>query len=284
MICYVNGDFVTDTEAKVSIFDRGFLFADGVYEVSLVLGGQLVDNRGHLARLARSLQKLGIVVPLTADEIVGVQKALIDKNQLVDGSIYLQVTRGSGGRRDFLLNDDTVQPTVVLVPGLENIRDNAKSLRGISVMSLPEIRWAHRDIKSIGLLGAVMAKQAAQENGFDDAWFVENGLVTEASAANASIIKGKTIITKAPNQQILNGITRQSIARLADEYGYAFVERDFSIAEAQQADEAFVSSATKLIVGVVKIDNSIIADGQPGAMTKRLRELYIESALANRLP
>lgn len=283
MICYINGEFVADTDATISIFDRGFLFADGVYEVSLVLGGKLVDNRGHLARLQRSADKLNIPMPLSSDEILTLQKQLIEKNNLVDGSIYLQITRGSDGHRDFLFSD-SIQPSLILVPTHESIDPHPKADSGIRVMSLPEIRWAHRDIKSVGLLGAVMAKQTAKANGFDDAWFIENGFVTEASAANASIIKDRTIITKAPNQQILNGITRQSIQRLAAESGYAFEERDFTLAEAQAADEAFVSSAIRLIVGVVAIDDVTIGDGKPGAMTQRLRELYLAAALDNRLP
>lgn len=283
MICYINGEYVAASDAKISIFDRGFLFSDGVYEVSLVLGGQLVDNRGHLARLSRSLQKLGIAEPLSSEAIVDIQQQLIDKNQLIDGSIYLQVTRGSDGYRDFSFSD-TIQPTVVLIPKEENIHDNPKAETGIRVQSVPEIRWAHRDIKAISLLAAVMAKQTAITNGFDDVWFIEDSYITEASAANASIIKDGKIITKAPNQQILNGITRQSVLRLADETGYEFEERDFTLAEAHDADEAFVSSATQLIVGVIAIDDVTIGDGKPGVMTRRLRELYLEYAQANRLP
>lgn len=283
MICYINGEYVAASDAKISIFDRGFLFSDGVYEVSLVLGGQLVDNRGHLARLSRSLQKLGIAEPLSSEAIVDIQQQLIDKNQLIDGSIYLQVTRGSDGYRDFSFSD-TIQPTVVFIPKVENIHDNPKAETGIRVQSVPEIRWAHRDIKAISLLAAVMAKQTAVTNGFDDVWFIEDGYITEASAANASIIKDGKIITKAPNQQILNGITRQSVLRLADETGYEFEERDFTLAEAHDADEAFVSSATQLIVGVITIDDVTIGDGKPGAMTRRLRELYLEYAQASRLP
>lgn len=283
MICYVNGEYVADTEAKISIFDRGFLFADGVYEVALVLNGQLIDNHGHLARLMQSLAKLGIPAPLTTDKITAIQQQLIEKNQLREGGIYLQITRGSEGKRDFLCHANT-QPTVVLIPQTDHIQKNPKAERGISVMSLPDIRWAHRDIKSVGLLGAVMAKKTAIANGFDDAWFVEDGFVTEASAANAFIIKNNTIISKQPNTQILDGITRRSIARLATDNGYHFETRSFTLAEAKQAEEAFVTSATQLVIGVVKINETVIGNGKPGMITRRLRELYIESALGNRLP
>ncbi len=283
MICYVNGEYLADTDAKISIFDRGFLFADGVYEVSLVLDGHLVDNRGHLMRLLRSLDKLGMRAPLSIDDMLGIQKKLIEKNQLVEGSIYLQITRGNAGKRDFRYSAN-LEPTVVFVPQAEKICDNPKVQSGIRVMSVPEIRWAHRDIKAVGLLGAVMAKQTAAVNGFDDAWFVEDGYVTEGSSSNACIIKDKSIITKAANTQILNGITRQSMLRLAAECDYQVIERDFSITEAQQADEAFITSATQLVLGVVKIDDVVIGDGRPGTMSLRLRELYIQSAKANRLP
>lgn len=283
MICYVNGAFVLGEDARISVFDRGFLFSDAVYEVSLVLSGKLVDNRGHLQRLSRSLAKLGIAEPLTHDAIVAIQQQLIEKNQLQDASIYLQISRGSDSKRDFLYAD-SLSPTVVLIPQVIDVKGNPAAINGISVMSLPEIRWAHRDIKTVSLLGAVMAKSTAKANGFDDAWFIEDGVVTEASSSNACIIKDNAIITKAPNHQILNGITRQSVARLSQTQGLAFIERDFTLEEAKHADEAFVSSATQLVVGVVKIDDTVIGQGQPGVFTKKLRQLYIETALANRLP
>lgn len=282
-ICYLNGEYISTEKAQVSVFDRGFLFSDGVYEVSLVLDGKLIDNRGHLARLERSLEKIGIPQTLSSDDIIAIQQQLIEKNQMQHGGLYLQITRGSDGDRDFLPSAN-MQPTVLIIPQIKDLIDIPQAKTGISVMTVPEIRWAKRDIKTVGLLGAVLAKQAAKDNGFDDAWFVENHFVTEGSANNAFYIKGNELVTKAPNHQILNGITRQSIMRLADAFKLTVVERDFTVAEAQAADEVFVTSATMLVVPVVKIDEVNIGDGKPGEKSLAIREFYIEQARANALP
>lgn len=282
-ICFLNGEFVNEDNANISIFDRGLLFSDGVYEISAVMNGKLVDNVGHLTRLERSLQKIGINSPYSREEIIELQQQIIEKNQMQHGGIYVQVTRGNDGDRDFLPNPDT-KPTFMLIPQPKNLFDNPLAERGIRVMTLPEIRWAKRDIKSIGLLGAVLAKQTAHDNGYDDAWFVEDGLVTEGSANNAYIIKDKVLITKAPSEQILNGITRQSIQRFVEQSDLSFVERDFTVEEALAADEAFVSSATMLIVPVINIDGKPIGDGKPGNITRKLRETYIEMAVSGQCP
>ncbi|MGY0399012.1 MAG: D-amino-acid transaminase [Ostreibacterium sp.] len=282
-ICFLNGEFIREDQATVSVFDRGFLFSDGVYEVSLVLNGQLVDNLGHLARLSRSLEKIGIKIPYTSKEIIKLQKQLIAKNNLQNGGLYLQVTRGNDGDRDFMPATNT-QPTFLLIPQHNDIINNPLATCGAKIMSFPEIRWAKRDIKSVGLLAAVLAKKSAKEQGFDDAWFVENGYVTEGSSNNAYIIKNKKIITKKANEQILNGITRQSLFHLADEQNLTILEREFTIEEAQQADESFISSATMLIAPVINIDGIEIADGKPGKFTTLLRKTYIETALNNLLP
>lgn len=280
-ICYVNGRFVEEDKANISIFDRGFLFSDGVYEVSLVVGGQLIDNAGHLARLSRSLAKLGIAQPLSNDEISKLQYQLITKNQLHNGGLYLQVTRGNDGDRNFLPNAST-KPSLVIFPQHHNVLENPLSERGLRVISVPEIRWAKRDIKATSLLGAVLAKQAAQTSHCDDAWFVEDGFVTEGSSNNAYFIKDKHIVTKAANAQILDGITRRAVFNIAEEHQLTLVERDFTISEAQAADEAFVSSAVLLIAPVVEIDGVTIGDGQPGPLVTKLRQIYIEMALSGK--
>ncbi len=282
-ICFLNGQFVPEDEAKISVFDRGFLFSDSVYEVSAVFNGRLVDNRGHLNRLQNSLSEIGIASPYSNEEIIELQKQLIEKNQLENGSVYLQVTRGEESARDFLPNPST-PPTVVMIPQHKDLTVNPLAERGARVITVPDIRWAKRHIKATGLLGAVLAKQAATAAGCDDAWFVEDGYVTEGSANNAFFIKGNTLVTKAPSSQILNGITRQSVIRIVEDYDLVLEERDFTVAEAQAADEAFASSATMLIVPVVAIDDSIIGDGKPGAMAQKIRQTYIDMALANLLP
>ncbi len=282
-ICYLNGQFVPENEASISIFDRGFLFSDGVYEVSAVMNGQLVDNRGHLARLSRSLEKLGIPAPYTTEEIIALQQQLIEKNNMQDGGIYLQVTRGCDTDRDFLPTKP-LTPTFLLLPQPKDLRINPLAEHGATVMSAPEIRWAKRDIKAIGLLGAVLAKQAAKNAGFDDAWFVEDGFVTEGSSSNAFFIKDKTLVTTPASEHILSGITRQSLMRFADETGLQIQERNFTIAEAQAADEAFMSAATLFVAPVIQIDDKVIGDGKPGKYSQTLREIYIETAMANRLP
>lgn len=281
-ICYLNGEFVTEDKATISVFDRGFLFSDSVYEVSLVLNGKLVDNRGHLARLTRSLNKLDIPAPYSSEEIIALQQQIIEKNQLVNGSIYLQVTRGNDGDRDFLASAQ-IKPSFMLIPQFNDFTQSPQAEKGISVMSFPEIRWAKRDIKTTGLLGAVLAKKSATEKGYDDAWFVEDGYVTEGTSNNAYIIKGKEIITKPTDGAILAGITRQSVTQLAHEHGLTLVERAFTIEEAQQADEAFITSAGALVTPVIAIDDVPVADGKPGALSLQLRQYYIDAALGNLL-
>lgn len=282
-ICYINGQFVSEDNATLSVFDRGFLFSDGVYEISAVFNGKLVDNVGHLARLQRSLEKVGIASPYSHEEIIALQQQIIEKNHMQHGGIYLQITRGNDGDRDFLPNPKT-KPSFVMIPQPKDIFDNPLAERGIRVMTLPDIRWAKRDIKSIGLLGAVLAKQTAHDNGYDDAWFVENSFVTEGSASNAYIVKGNELMTKAPGEQILNGITRQSIQRMCESGEFRFVERDFTVAEALEADEAFVSSATMLVVPVINIDGHAIGDGKPGKISRQVRQNYIELALSGQCP
>ncbi len=278
-IVYVNGEFLPEESATVSIFDRGFLFADGVYEVSPVLKGQMFDNDGHLVRLQRSLSELRISLPMPVDEIVAIQNELIARNRLQEGMIYLQVTRGAADR-DFAFPKDT-KPSIVLFTQTLSILDSPKAKKGLSVVTVPDIRWSRRDIKTVGLLAQSLAKQAALDEGADDAWMVQEGFVTEGSSNNAFIVTqdGK-IITRNLSNDILHGITRKAVLALVEREGLLLEERAFTPEEAYEAAEAFSTSATGFVMPVVKIDGRILHNGAPGPVAVRLRSLYIEAAMA----
>ncbi len=278
-IVYVNGDYLPEEEAKISIFDRGFLFADGVYEVSTVLRGKLVDNARHLQRLHRSLNELQMPSPATDAELETIQYQLITRNQLTEGLIYLQVTRGAADR-DFIYPANPTPSLVMFSQALEII-DRAQAETGISVITTPDIRWGRRDIKTVGLLAASMAKMIAKAAGADDAWMVdEDGRITEGSSNNAYILThDDTLVTRQTGTEILPGITRKAVLKLAHEARIKVEERPFSVTEAHQAVEAFVTSATSFVMPVIRIDGQTLGDGAPGPMTRRLRELYINIAL-----
>ena len=276
---YVNGDYLPEDQASVSIFDRGFLMADGVYEVVSVLNGRLLDFNGHLSRLSRSLDALDIANPMNDADYLRVHRELIRLNDIDDGLVYMQVTRGNPGDRDFAYPPADTTPTVVMFtqskPGLA---DQPAARTGWSVISLPDLRWGRRDIKTVQLLYPSMAKMAAKAQGCDDAWLVEDGKVTEGGSNNAYIVKDGVIITRALSHDILHGITRAAILRLADEAQVSIEERGFTIAEAQQADEAFVTSASAFVMPVVQIDGARLGSGRPGPLTQRLREIYVDEA------
>ncbi len=276
-IVHVNGKWLPEAAASVPVFDRGFLMADGVYEVTSVLDGRLVDFAGHMARLARSLDALGIVNPHDDAWWLALHREAVARNALVEGAVYLQVTRGSAGDRDFAYPPAGTPPTVVLFtqskPGLA---DNPAARSGWKVISVPDIRWGRRDIKTVQLLYPAMAKMMAREAGADDAWFVEEGLVTEGSSNNAWIVANGRLITRALSPEILHGITRAAVMRLAAEMQMEVEERAFTIAEAQAADEALVTSATAFVMPVVAIDGVDLGSGRPGPVVTRLRAIYIE--------
>lgn len=276
-IVYVNGEFLPEEDAKISIFDRGFLFADGVYEVSTVLSGKMVDNDAHLARLQRSLDELKMPLPCSLKEIEAIQHDLIARNGVTEGSIYLQVTRGAADR-DFAFPKD-IKPTLVMFTQTRGAQSQKAADEGISVITLPDIRWQRRDIKTVGLLPASMAKQQALDAGAKDAWLVEDGFVTEGTSNNAYIVTedGK-IVTRALSNKILHGITRKAVLALAEETGLTFEERSFTPEEASQAKEAFITSATTFVTPVVRFNEKPIGDGKPGPVAKRLRALYVEFA------
>jgi D-alanine transaminase len=279
-IVYVNGDYLPEAEAHVSVFDRGFLFADGVYEVTSVLDGKLVDFEGHAARLARSLAELEMENPVSHEELLAIHRALVQKNSLTEGLVYLQITRGNPGDRDFAFPDPgTCPPTVVLFtqakPGLA---DSPTAEAGIKVITIPDLRWTRRDIKTVQLLYPAMGKMTAKKAGVDDAWFVEDGHVTEGTSNNAYIVTGKKIVTRDLSHDILHGITRAAVLRFAREAQMEVEERAFTPEEAKAADEAFLTSASTFVMPVVEIDGVRLGDGKPGPVSRRLREIYLEES------
>tara|TARA_R110002049_G_scaffold117332_4_gene270750 strand:+ start:10174 stop:11034 length:861 start_codon:yes stop_codon:yes gene_type:complete len=274
---YVNGEYLPEDQAKVSIFDRGFLMADGVYEVTSVLDGKLIAFDGHIERLGRSMRELDMRAPVTDAELLEIHRELVRLNEIEEGLIYLQVTRGSDGDRDFAFpNPETTQPTLVLFtqskPGLSN---SPAAQTGIRVISIDDIRWGRRDIKTVQLLYPSMGKMMAKKAGVEDAWMVEDGFVTEGTSNNAYIVKDGKIITRALSSDILHGITRAAVLELARQAQMQVEERNFTIEEAMQADEAFVTSASAFVTPVVEIDGATIGDGTPGKLAPRLREIYI---------
>ena len=277
---YVNGEYLPENEAKISIFDRGFLMADGVYEVTSVIGGKLVDFEGHSKRLERSLAELDMANPVTMDELLEIHRALIAKNDLVEGGIYLQITRGAPADRDFAFPDpETTPSSIVLFTQVKNLVNAPAASKGIKVISIDDLRWERRDIKTVQLLYPSMGKMMAAKAGADDAWMVQDGLVTEGTSNNAYIVKGGKIITRKLSNDILAGITRAAVLRLAKEAQMVVEERSFSIEEAQEADEAFVTSATTFVFPVIEIDGKAVGDGKVGSVASRLREIYIEESL-----
>ena len=277
-IVFLNGRFLPYEEAHLSIMDRGFLFADGVYEVAAVLGGRLVDNDAHLARLERCLGAIRIPNPYDRAEWVRLEAELVSRNALDEGLVYMQVTRGAA-ERDFGF-PTSATPTVVMFTQPKTILRSPQAETGVAVVTVPDLRWKRRDIKSVALLAQVLAKQAAVEAGVYEAWMVEDGFVTEGSSSTAFIVTAdRRIVTRPLSEAILPGITRLSVLQLAREEGLAVDERLFSVAEAEGAGEAFITSASSFVMPVVAIDGRPIGSGKPGPLARRLRQVYIELAL-----
>lgn len=279
---YVNGRFVRHGEAAVHIEDRGYQLADGVYEVWAVMGGQLCDAEGHYARLERSLDELKIARPMSRKALELVLREAMRRNHLREGLLYLQVTRGVA-RRDHPFPLKPVPPAlVVTAKHLDRAAANAKASAGIGVITVPENRWGRCDIKTIGLLPNVLAKQAARERGAGEAWFVDDaGLVTEGAASNAWILdKDGCLRTRDTQANILRGITRKTLLEVIAREGVKFEERPFTPDEARQAKEAFITGAGAQVTPVIAIDGKPIGDGKAGPLATRLRALYIEASKA----
>ncbi|MEM1004515.1 MAG: D-amino-acid transaminase [Pseudomonadota bacterium] len=276
---YVNGEYLPETDAKISIFDRGFLFADAVYEVTSVLDGKLIDFEGHAVRLKRSLNELNMAEPCDTDTLLDIHRKLVELNGIDEGLIYLQVSRGSDGDRDFVFPSADTQPSLVLFtqnkPGLAN---SPAAQQGAKIISIEDIRWGRRDIKTVQLLYPSMGKMMAKAAGCDDAWMIEDGYVTEGTSNNAYIVKNGKIVTRPLSNEILQGITRKAVLRLAAEAQMEIEERLFDIDEAKQADEAFTTSASAFVMPVVEIDGVALGNGHPGPIAKRLREIYLDES------
>lgn len=276
-IVWLNGSFVPAADAKLSIFDRGFLFADGIYEVTAVLDGKLVDSRPHMQRLQRSAGELGLRIPVSVDQIETIERELIARNDLQEGLIYLQLTRGAE-ERNFLYSEN-LEPTLLLLTQAKNLLNVPYLHNGISVLSVPDIRWGRRDIKSVALLPQVMAKHAAKAEGCDEAWMIEDGFVTEGASSTAFIVtKDGRIITPKNSNRTLPGCTRLSVLQLAKETGLEIEERSFTIDEAYSAVEAFITSASTFVMPVTHIDGKAIGAGKAGPLALRLREIYLDHA------
>ncbi|MDX3899166.1 MAG: D-amino-acid transaminase [Sphingobium sp.] len=274
---YLNGDYLPLAQARVSVLDRGFLFADGIYEVAAVIEGRLIDSASHLTRLERSARALDIALPLSLAEVEAVQKELVRRNAMEEGLVYLQITRGADLTRDFLAPAD-LTPTLVLFVQPRAFLDTPAARDGIAVATMPDLRWARRDIKSVGLLAQAMAKRAARAAGAQEAWMVEDGFVTEGASSTAFIVTGEGLVTRPYSQAVLAGCTGAALGALAEESGMALIRRPFTVEEALGAREAFITSASTLCQSVVRIDGKLIGDGMPGPVAQRLRELYIDFA------
>jgi len=277
-IVYCDGRFAPEEDARISIFDRGFLFGDAIYEVTAVIRGNLIDNDLHLNRFERSLAALSIPMPVPRAELEGIQAELMARNSLSEGTIYLQVSRGVADR-DFLYPEG-LAPTFVAFTQARKLADTPAQRNGIAVDLARDLRWARCDIKTSMLLGQVLIKHQARARGYNDAWMVADGLITEGSSSTAFIVTADDRVLTRPNSQsTLPGCTRKAVLRLCANHDLRFEERAFSPAEAQSAVEAFVTSASSFVTPVVKIGEVAIGDGRPGPLTSRLQAYYLEAAL-----
>ncbi len=278
-IAFLDGAYVAMEDAKVSILDRGFNFGDGIYEVAGVLDGALVDVEGHLARFDRCLKAIGIALPFPVERFTEIALELVRRNAVGEGLVYFQVTRGVA-ERAFATAEDPA-PTIVGFTQEKAIRNAPKAERGASLKSVPDLRWKRREVKSISLLAQVLAVRAAHAEGFDEALMVEDGLVTEGGSSSVMIVaEDGTILARPLGSGILPGITRQSVAALCAEKGIPFVERTYTLEEAKAAREVFLTSASSFVLPVTRIDDTPIGDGKPGPLARRLREIYMDHALA----
>jgi D-alanine transaminase len=274
---YVNGEYLPEEDGKISIFDRGFLFADGVYEVTAVVKGKFIDYGPHMERLERSLKEIRIALPCSREELRQMHEEMAERNRIEQGWVYMQITRGTADR-DFKFPKNAT-PNLIAFTQSKNLVDNPEAVTGVRVISVPDLRWARRDIKSVMLLAPVLGKQAAYEAGAFEAWMIEDGEVTEGTSSNAYIVKDQQVITRPLSSRILAGVTRRALMSFAKEGGVSIVERPFSIEEAYEADEAFLTSASNFVLPIVEIDGRRIGGGQPGPVSRRLRQMFIDKAV-----
>ncbi|MBV8736868.1 MAG: D-amino-acid transaminase [Alphaproteobacteria bacterium] len=279
-IAYVDGQYVPHRLAGVRIEDRGYQFGDGVYEVLAVCGAHLVDEALHLARLARSLAELRIAAPMSEAALKLVVREVIRRNGVVDGIVYVQVTRGVAPREHAFPR--TAEPVLVVTARRKRTTDPRFGTQGVAVITIPDIRWQRCDIKSVALIANVLGKQRAREAGAFEAWQVDrDGFVTEGTSTNAWVVTNDgTVVTRQADHAILNGVTRRAVIDIIGAEGCRLVERPFSVAEAKAAREAFLTSTTLDLLPVVRIDDDVISNGEPGLLTLRLRERYLAHAAA----
>lgn len=275
-ICWLNGSFCNEATASISIFDRGLLFGDGIYEVATVVRGRLLDADRHLVRLERSLAAIRCPNPMSSAEWIDVLQRLVDQNALEEGLVYLQVTRGVA-ERDFAFPAAST-PTHFAFARAKRLLDDP-SAGGVSVRVVPDERWARCDIKSTAMLAQVLAKQAAREAGAFEAMMQEDGVVTEGGSSNLWIVQEGTLVTRPVSHDILAGITRDVVLELAQERGLPVQLRTFTVHEARAAEECLMTSATAFVLPVVTIDGQPVGTGAPGPVARLLRDAYIERAL-----
>lgn len=277
---WLNGDYVPLAEARISALDRGFLFADGIYEFTAILDGKLVDSAAHLERFEASAASIDLPLPIPAAAIDDIQRELIARNQVREGGLYFQLT-GGPAERDFLA--PSTNPTLFMFTQAGDLIDRPAAKTGIAVKTVPDPRWARRDIKSIMLLGQVLAKREAAAAGAQEAWLVDTaGFVTEGASSSALIVtQDDKLVTRPNSRAILPGCTRKAILAIAERDGLTVEERLFSLAEARGAREAILTSASNFVLPVVTIDGEPVGDGKPGPIARRLRALYIEAARAS---
>lgn len=279
-IAYVNGQYLPHTGAVVHIEDRGFQFADGVYEVWSVFDGRLADFDGHMTRLQRSLSELRIRMPMTPQALTIVLRETIRRNRVDNGIVYLQITRGTARRDHPFPSPDTPPSVIVTSRRVDQAKAEATAKKGVAVVTRPDLRWGRCDIKTVGLLPNVLAKQAAREAGAYECWLVDDlGLVTEGTSTNAWIIDAEGVLrTRDTQANILRGCTRATLMQIIREEGIPFEERAFTVEEARAAQEAFFTAAGAFVLPAISIDGVKIGTGKPGPITRRLREAYLEAA------
>ena len=271
-ITYINNKFIQHSKAKISVEDRGFLFADSIYELISVFNNEIVDKEQHLKRLKSSLKKIKIKYKFNKEKLGKIISKLIKLNKIINGYVYIQITRGIAERKhEFPKN---YQPTIVIFTKHLNINQKIYD-KGVKIVTMPDLRWLRRDIKTTSLLPNILSKQFAVEKNAFESWLIDNGNITEGSASNAWIIKNSnTIITHPSNNKILKGVTRDTVIKLLKDNGFKIKEKPFNLIEAKNAKEAFLTSSTLSVLPVIKIDNYNISNGKPGDVTKKIMNLY----------